>query len=522
MTIQEMEEHFLGGTNWVHSSYWPEIDKNKPGYFFQEDATAPAICYRCGGYAGKGFKHKEETECLKCGCTGRAIVCSNYRSSEMQSLRQQDLLYVYRPSVKNPEILTCTVIYLLWYFSREDPVNTDPLAYVDARYLFIPGQGGVYAARPHKLWMAMFYNGNVHEYEHYNVDPRHEPLEIHKTCKDRLGTYSNSSNINVLVSQGELEDYMAGTPMQYAYDVYNGWIDANNHIDMLDKLYKWPKAMEQLGKIGLTYTIVHARANNEGLNTTFNMRAGNVKKMLKCNFTKDDMKYLLHTQNVIYTRDIKRYQKLRKSPMAKGITFHETVDLGGCWGVETILKYVQLKKAMTYADRQGSNLNTYADYLRDCEKLEMDLTSKSVLFPKNLERLHVELQDQIKHKTDELSKKKWEKRYKECVYKYSYTGKDYCIVVPAKLEDLVREGKDMHNCVGSYMIRVADGDTDVVYIRKRDALEESFGTMEICNDKIIQARGKYNNPLPPDVMAFVEEFKRDMLTPQSDGRKDAV
>ena len=524
MTLEEMERHFPKDIGDMAPIYRQEVNEHRPVYFFQDNAASPAICYRCGNMAGKGLAHKQEHTCLCCGNRGKAINASRYHhGTEMLNLRQEDLLYIYRPSEIDPEILTCTVIYTLWYFSQEDPVHTEPLSYIDARYLFIPGRGGVYAARPHKVWKAMFCNGEMATYPYYNVDPRSEDLEIKKSCRDRFHTYFQSSKLNVYTkSIYSLERMTKGTTMQYAIETYSDWIAGGNHIAFLDRLYKWPKAMEQLGKIGLVPTIELAIQNGEGMCNTFNMKGKNLWKILRCRFTKEDLKYLLETRDTIHLSDIRQYQGFRKSPMAKGITFEEAVKLAGYWGVQTIMKYVQLKKAMAYAAKQKSTINTYADYIRDCEKLDMDLTSKSVLFPKNLERLHVELQSQIKHQADEAARQKWQKRYKECMEKYSYAAGGYCIIVPDDVKDLVREGKDMHNCVGSYIGMVSSGGTDVVYIRKQDDVEKSFGTMEICKGKIIQARGKYNKDLPEDALEFVEQFRRDILLGLQDERKDAV
>ena len=73
----------------------------------------------------------------------------------------------------------------------------------------------------------------------------------------------------------------------------------------------------------------------------------------------------------------------------------------------------------------------------------------------------------------------------------------------------------MHNCVAGYKDRVALGKTQVVYIRKEEDMDTSFGTMEISpeNEEIIQARGKYNRNLPGEADAFVKKFEHDVLEP---------
>ncbi len=82
---------------------------------------------------------------------------------------------------------------------------------------------------------------------------------------------------------------------------------------------------------------------------------------------------------------------------------------------------------------------------------------------------------------------------------------------PDRVSDLIREGKVQHICVGMYVDRVAKGETDVVYIRKNNAINASFCTMEITDGVIIQVRAKHNGKPPEDTMEFVEKFRREKL-----------
>ena len=79
--------------------------------------------------------------------------------------------------------------------------------------------------------------------------------------------------------------------------------------------------------------------------------------------------------------------------------------------------------------------------------------------------------------------------------KYEWAAMGLIVIVPEHVSDLISEGEKQHNCVGGYMDRVAKGLTDVVFIRKDKAPEQSYITMEIHNGRIIQARTKNNGPL---------------------------
>ena len=59
-----------------------------------------------------------------------------------------------------------------------------------------------------------------------------------------------------------------------------------------------------------------------------------------------------------------------------------------------------------------------------------------------------------------------------------------------------------------------------MYIRKVAEINKSLGTMEICDGRIKQDRGKYNQDLPKEVQDFVDKFRKEVLEKKK-GRKTA-
>ena len=72
------------------------------------------------------------------------------------------------------------------------------------------------------------------------------------------------------------------------------------------------------------------------------------------------------------------------------------------------------------------------------------------------------------------------------VYEYKY--KDLIAIVPKTPEDIVEEATRQRNCLRSYVERVKNGQTVVVFIRKKD--EPEMHGIGIKN--IIQIVEKYN------------------------------
>jgi hypothetical protein len=84
------------------------------------------------------------------------------------------------------------------------------------------------------------------------------------------------------------------------------------------------------------------------------------------------------------------------------------------------------------------------------------------------------------------------------------------IVVPKCSDDLRREGEVLHHCVATYIDKVAKGETNIFFIRKENAPDTPYFTMEWKNNKLIQCRGTHNCDMPPKVKAFVKVFEEKM------------
>lgn len=87
--------------------------------------------------------------------------------------------------------------------------------------------------------------------------------------------------------------------------------------------------------------------------------------------------------------------------------------------------------------------------------------------------------------------------------------KKYAMVLPKDAQDLVKEGKVMHHCVGGYIDRVIDKNSIIMFLRKAEDIESSFATIEIDPDnmKIYQVKAKNNNRVKDnDAIKFLENW----------------
>lgn len=98
------------------------------------------------------------------------------------------------------------------------------------------------------------------------------------------------------------------------------------------------------------------------------------------------------------------------------------------------------------------------------------------------------------------------KLYDQRKEKFEYADDNFSIVVPKEMNKITKEGVYLHHCVGGYISRVAEGRTNILFLRKNENIDIPFFTIEVNNrNEVIQIHGLYNRWLgnEPDAVKFV-------------------
>ena len=90
---------------------------------------------------------------------------------------------------------------------------------------------------------------------------------------------------------------------------------------------------------------------------------------------------------------------------------------------------------------------------------------------------------------------------------------DFVVIAPRKSRDLFIEGLNMHNCVSMYISSVAQGESDIYFLRKKEAPDKSFGTLEVRPDgkgnrRLSQAKAFANGRLPGSAQKYLAKWCR--------------
>lgn len=173
------------------------------------------------------------------------------------------------------------------------------------------------------------------------------------------------------------------------------------------------------------------------------------------------------------------------------------------------------KQLFAYLDKKELKPSLYYDYINACSFLELNLSDTAILFPKDFMRWHdiridemQTLQKKIKRKERRQLIKDFMKAAKKYLPLDGFTEQEhYAVFIAKSPAELIKEGNALSHCVGrnGYDKKMADEETLIFFVRKFDALQTPFITIEYSLEqkRILQCYG-YGHCKPDDkVMQFI-------------------
>lgn len=85
---------------------------------------------------------------------------------------------------------------------------------------------------------------------------------------------------------------------------------------------------------------------------------------------------------------------------------------------------------------------------------------------------------------------------------------DYVFIYPNCTQDIKDEAVQQNNCVASYIQDVIDGQNHVLFLRYKNKPDESLVTIEVRNNKIVQALQRFNQPLTDEQQHIVDMWNK--------------
>lgn len=450
-----------------------------------------AYCTHCGHEFEVGkLKHNEYHVCEN--CNSRCTV--KHTRYKRKSLRDEACFLYYEKSVVDEEAIVASGFYVSRYYGG-DYRRVETYFERIAIYVFKPGSA----------------EQLVKYYSWLNE------VEWRKTSSIYSFNINSLANLDYSISYNSVAKAVKDTPFRYSmWEEFVGY----DLLRLFEIYTKYP-LIESLVKVGFK-SLITSYLDNKDMMRCINWRGKTIYKMLK--ISKKDLRDIRQADILVSPVYMKLYQmnnkeKQRLTPLEIKAFEWKVKDSYGIGKLEYIVKFISMKKAMKYIEKQENfkmsgftNLiTTYHDYLSDCEKLKMNMKRESVLYPPNLIKAHQNTIVKIKYKADPKLKDKMEKRYKELT-KLCFKYKDLLIRPVKSVDELISEGNELNHCVGKYAETHANGETNILVVRRVGEEEKPYFTVEIQDNRIRQAHGLGNCNPDLEMAEFLEMFKREKLS----------
>ena len=173
-----------------------------------------------------------------------------------------------------------------------------------------------------------------------------------------------------------------------------------------------------------------------------------------------------------------------------------------------------------YKKTPNSLIEYWKDYLYMAKRLEMDTDDEIVYRAKYLLQRHDELVEVLNQmdvdKQAEIMRAKYpdaERILQGIKERYEYENKDYILKVPGSIQDIMRDGRQLHHCAASserYFERINKNETYIMFLRKKSRPLAPWYTLEVePGGTVRQKRSEYNRqPEINAVKKFLAEWQQ--------------
>ena len=171
---------------------------------------------------------------------------------------------------------------------------------------------------------------------------------------------------------------------------------------------------------------------------------------------------------------------------------------------------------INYLEKQETDCSSYADYLKACEKLNLDMTIDKNKYPKDFKKWHDIRIDQyhtLKAIEDEEKRKELYEKFEKVANKYlpmqRVMNEDFVVIIAKSPADLIKEGEILNHCVGrmNYDQKFAREESLIFFVRDKNNPQKPFVTVEysLQNKKILQCYAKDNRKPQSNVEQFINK-----------------
>lgn len=212
------------------------------------------------------------------------------------------------------------------------------------------------------------------------------------------------------------------------------------------------------------------------------------------------LEYMSLTNEDIYKILISEFPSYENGDFRYESYFNKLINSYG-YNPKSLLLYIDA--LMTF--EAITNMYELMRELDDYARMMSTISPKFDKYPRNfLTTHHIACRNYNRLKkefSEELFKKRIDKTF-ECTFG------DYVFIYPDSTQDIKDEAVSQNNCVASYIDKVIDGNCHIMFLRKKSKLKDSLVTIEIRNNKIVQAKRKYNADVTEEDQVAIDKWNK--------------
>lgn len=182
--------------------------------------------------------------------------------------------------------------------------------------------------------------------------------------------------------------------------------------------------------------------------------------------------------------------------------------------ISKIIPDNEIDKFIEYIQKQNTNINSYADYVKACNYLGLDMNIPKNRYPHDFKRWHDIRIDQYhtaKAIADEKERAELYKQFATVAQKYEglqyQRQADFIMLIPHSPAELICEGEQLSHCVGrmGYDQKMVREETLIFFVRNITEPDKPFVTVEfsIKQHKVLQCYGYKDTKPNESVLNFV-------------------
>lgn len=180
--------------------------------------------------------------------------------------------------------------------------------------------------------------------------------------------------------------------------------------------------------------------------------------------------------------------------------FNKLIEEYG-YTVKALMNYLDYLKTYEALDDISSALSELYDYASMMKKI----SNKFDKYPRHFLTTHKIACRNYNRLKQEFNEVKFKERINKGMEK---TFDEYAFIYPKCIQDIKDEAVNQSNCVASYVQKVIDGNCDILFLRKKDMPNKSLVTIEVRNNKIVQAKQRYNYQVTSEQQEVIDKWNK--------------